>query len=271
MTRIQLLAEPAAPMLLGGDDPGQPDEPAAPELLSGGGPREPDEPELHSSSDSDVDDDEDTGLIDTNERVSEALRNVHSIADEITITDLHTDLVEGDFVSNFMSVGCGCVKRCWRQFSLEYVTSVRSGCTELTRGELDMAILGQVMASTNTRAMVSTVARHREAERQRSHTSFSHQGKAVCTRMFLFLHTIGMKRLKNLLKSFKENGLTPRVHGNIRRKPKHALSFASTEYVVRFLHTYAEQHDLLLPGRIPGYSRSDIQQCVQAECLAGVS
>ena len=31
------------------------------------------------------------------------------------------------------------------------------------------------------------------------------------------------------------------------------------EYVVRFLHTYAEQHALLPPGRIPGYSRSDIQ------------
>ena len=41
--------------------------------------------------------------------------------------------------------------------------------------------------------------------------------------------------------------------------PKHALSYASTEYVIRFLLTYAEQHALLLPGRIPGYSRSDIQ------------
>ena len=34
---------------------------------------------------------------------------------------------------------------------------------------------------------------------------------------------------------------------------------ASTVYVVRFLHTYAEQYALLLPGRIPEYSRSDIQ------------
>ena len=43
-----------------------------------------------------------------------------------------------------------------------------------------------------------------------------------------------------------------------KRKPKHALSFVSTEYVIQFLHTYAEQH-ALLPGRIPGCSRSDIQ------------
>ena len=33
----------------------------------------------------------------------------------------------------------------------------------------------------------------------------------------------------------------------------------TTEYVIQFLLTYAEQHALLLPGRIPGYSRSDIQ------------
>ncbi|MCG8623584.1 MAG: hypothetical protein MJE68_16530, partial [Proteobacteria bacterium] len=36
------------------------------------------------------------------------------------------------------------------------------------------------------------------------------------------------------------------------------VTYASTEYVVRLLHTCAEQH-ALLPGRIPGYSCSDIQ------------
>ena len=147
-----------------------------------------------------------------------------------------------------------------------------SWCAELTRGELDMAVLGQLMASTDTSLSVSTVARHPEAERQRSYTNFLHQGKSVCTRMFLFLHTIGTKRLKNLLKSYKENGLCPRVHGNTKRKHKHALSYASTEYVVRFLHTYAEQHALLLPGRIQslGHTTATIK-CVQAESLAGVS
>jgi len=65
--------------------------------------------------------------------------------------------------------------------------------------------------------------------------------------------------LKNLTKSVKLNGLCPRVHGNTNRRPKHALSFSSTEYVVRFLLSYAEQHALLLPGRIPGYTRDDLQ------------
>ena len=33
----------------------------------------------------------------------------------------------------------------------------------------------------------------------------------------------------------------------------------SIVYVVRFLLTYSEQNDLLLPGRIPGYISSDIK------------
>ena len=57
----------------------------------------------------------------------------------------------------------------------------------------------------------------------------------------------------------KENGLTPRVHGNTKRKPKHALSYTTTEFVVRFLFNYAEQNAIVLPGRVPGYSRTDIQ------------
>ena len=86
-------------------------EPAATQLLSDG---DPGEQELD-------DDDEESELVDIDERVSEALRNVHSLADEITITSLPTDRAEEDVVSNFMSVGCGCVKRCCKQFSLEYV------------------------------------------------------------------------------------------------------------------------------------------------------
>ena len=160
-------------------------------------------------------------------------------------------------MSKYMSMGCGCVKHCTKQFLLEYVRSVRRQCAELEHAVFDMAILGHYMASTNTSFTVSTVAKHAESERQRSYISFVHQGKPVCTQMFLFLHTTGTKRLKNFLKSHKENGLCPRVHGNTKRKPNHALTYASTEYVVRFLHTYAEQH-ALLPGRIPGYSHSDI-------------
>ena len=80
------------------------------------------------------------------------------------------------------------------------------------------------------------------------------RGKTFC-----FLHTKGNKRLKNLSKNLRENGLTPCTHGNTHKRPKHSLPFEATEFVVRFLLSYAERNGLLLPGRIPGYSHSDIK------------
>ena len=115
------------------------------------------------------------------------------------------------------------------------------------------------MAGMNTSSSVSIAARHKESDREKVYTTFYHQGKPVCQKMFSFLHGVGKKRLRNIIESVKVDGLRPRVHGNTNRKPTHSLSHASIEYVVRFLYTYAEQHALLLPGRVPGYSRTDIQ------------
>jgi hypothetical protein len=176
----------------------------------------------------------------------------------VTITWRHTDTEEEDTVSTFTSTGCGYHKLkgapCSQQFSLSYVEEFRGTCAEL-----DMVIMGQLMAGMNTSDIVSTLGRHKDDDREKCYTTFTHQGKPVCLRMFRFLHGIGEKRLKNLTKSVKCNGLCPRVHGNTNKRPRHSLSFTSTEYVVRFLFSYAEQHALLLPGRIPGYSRDDLQ------------
>ena len=195
----------------------------------------------------------------TDERVQEAMQSLPHLAEEVTITSLPTDVKEDELICAFVSSGCGCNKKCSSQFTVEYVTSVRSCCAELTHSELDMAIMGQLAAFVNTGSQVSTAARHKEGERKKAYTSFFHQGKPVCSRTFQFLHGIGIKRLKNLTTSVKENGLTPRVHGNTNRRPKHALSYTTTEFVIRFLFNYAEQHALVLPGRVPGYSRTDIQ------------
>lgn len=85
---------------------------------------------------------------------------------------------------------------------------------------------------------------------------YYHASRVVCAKTFRFLHTIGIKRLGNLAQHFKLNGISPRVHGNIRNRPKHSLSLQSVEHVVRFLLSYAAQNILLLPG---GYSWSDIK------------
>ena len=88
--------------------------------------------------------------------------------------------------------------------------------------------------------------------------------------MFRFLHTIGQKRLKNLAKSLKNNGLAPRIHGNTKRLPPNTLSTSSVDFVICFLLNYADQNGILLPGRIPGYTRSDIKLLPSSMSKRGV-
>ena len=112
-----------------------------------------------------------------------------------------------------------------------------------------MTLLGQLAAFTNSSAL----------SRQRSYSIFWHGGRRVCRKTFLFLHTISDKRLQNLQRSMKENELAPRRHGNLRRLPPNAISFTDTQRVVEFLQIYSEANAILLPGRIPGYKRTDVQ------------
>ena len=53
--------------------------------------------------------------------------------------------------------------------------------------------------------------------------------------------------------------MTPRVHGNTKCLPHNAMPFDVINAAVKFLQNYAEQHAILLPGRIPGYKRDDMK------------
>ena len=142
---------------------------------------------------------------------------------------------------------------------------MRAQCYDLLHNELDLVLFGQLVASTNTSEKVVVESGHLGSERKKAYRTFHHTGKTVCGKTFQFLHTIGSKRLKNLAKSLRENGLTPRTHGNVHKRPKHSLSFESTEFVVQFLLNYAKQN-ALLPGRVPGYSCSDISSFFHPVC-----
>ena len=149
--------------------------------------------------------------------------------------------------------GCGCKnwnnKPCSFQFSSDYITEVRSSCASLARKELDMVILGQIMALSNF-SEITYNKNKKSIQRQKKYTKYFHYGQQVCPVTFHFLHIIVRKLLKNLTHHFKENGLIPRVHGNTKRPPKHALSFSSVEYVVQFLVNYSDRSAILLPGRV---------------------
>lgn len=136
------------------------------------------------------------------------------------------------------------MKRCRFISCYQYVTSVRTSCAELSQSELDMMMLRQLMASVNTSSEVNSIAAHqKEDEHKKVYTSFLHQ---VCVRRFRFLHDVGNKWLKNLMRSLKENGLTLQVQSNTEKKPNHVLSYSSDEFVEQFLFFYVRSFATLV-------------------------
>ena len=92
----------------------------------------------------------------------------------------------------------------------------------------------------------------------KSHYTHVLHFEQICRKMFLFLHNIGCRRYKSVKDAYIQNGLEPIVHGNKNRSPSHAFTTADLLNITAFLTNYGEEHDILLPGRIPGFKRCDL-------------
>ena len=77
--------------------------------------------------------------------------------------------------------------------------------------------------------------------------------------MFQALYGIGRKRLENLKRHYKEHGISPRSHGNKGKMPVGTCSMDTLQQVISFLDNYTEEHAVAIPGRVPGFKRSDIR------------
>ena len=115
--------------------------------------------------------------------VTEALAHVSSISD-INVELSSHDIQEKDSVVTFMEAGCHC----------------KLSCLALSKSELDMVVMGQIMANSNSSA-ITEASKHLPLARKKKYTKYFHQGKAVCPAMFRFLHSIGETRLKNLVRN----------------------------------------------------------------------
>lgn len=117
----------------------------------------------HSPATNDDDDEEEEEAdLTTEQQVEEALQNLGDVPVVMTPTALE----EEEMVAQFRTVGCGCHRKCSSQFSHQHIQDMRAQCFELTHTELDMVILGQLVASTNTSSDVAVESRHLKKERQ---------------------------------------------------------------------------------------------------------
>jgi hypothetical protein len=183
-----------------------------------------------------------------------------SFDDDDTVIDISDDAeLEEHCIARFAKRGCKCKhfdgKPCCTIFSVDHYQRVRDECRQLSKSELDLVVMGQLLALTQNDELIQA-KRHSPKQRQRSFTCFKHGGHKVCMATFCFLHTIGKVKFQSIKASFESVGLCPRKRPYA--KPRHALRLADIQYVVSFIRNYAEDNAILLPGRIPGYKRDDL-------------
>lgn len=96
-------------------------------------------------------------------------------------------------------------------------------------------------------------------ERQRVKCTFSFHGHRVCQTTFLFLHNIGKKRWKNLMKRWQSTGIELHCHGNKGRGNKTQLEAKDVIDVVKFIDNFAATNAMILPGRVPAFKDPDLK------------
>ena len=96
-----------------------------------------------------------------------------------------------DLLEEFLSRGCRCASKCYRQFDRVYYGTRRDEANALTKDELDMVVLGQIMACMSVSPVVGPSHKHTPHRRQQVKTTFFHQGKKICRDTFLALHGLG--------------------------------------------------------------------------------
>lgn len=158
-----------------------------------------------------------------------------------------------NMVVDFLNKGCGCKENCFNKFSIDEYIIMRLESAEIDHyhnnvNTLDQVILGILHSLTRDSSM-TTSTRQIKVQRKQSKTFYQIKGQPVCRDTFMFCHQIKVKRLKRLKKMYNDNGLVAKVHGNTMKKAHNVTTFMDTQFVLKFLQNYAEQHAIYLPGR----------------------
>ena len=141
--------------------------------------------------------DEEGDFIDTEERVREVVATATStVTDVDIIEDRQLDSDEQDAVCSFVTATCGCNKGsksrpCSQKFTADYILSVRASCAELARHELDMAVMGQLLACMNTQPAIGPSHHHSLNDLQKLFHHISTRANQSARKCFVFSMILG--------------------------------------------------------------------------------
>lgn len=147
-------------------------------------------------------------------------------------------------------------EKCSSFFKEEELLSLRMRHLELDNTALDLVILAQIQSHLHCG---EEAVKSKKASQTARKCHRLDEGQKICCDTFMYIHAVFKDRLAALVQHYLQNGVTPTMHGNKGKLPKHALDVNDIERVVTFIHNYAEENAVLLPGRIPGYKRDDLK------------
>lgn len=131
-----------------------------------------------------------------------------------------------------------CSANCCKTVSIHEIYNHILNMREITKAEKDMYIMGKLKIKDNRKC----------TDPKRRKYSYIYDNREMCRDMFLLTHDISLKKLRNITKHMTDNGITPRVHGNTGKMPKHAVTYEDTFLVVNFIKNYATTHGLPQPA-----------------------
>lgn len=186
---------------------------------------------------------------------------------ETTSTTTTTTTLESSVneVNARLMAGCECQGSCYRDLQADSVYRHRLNIAELTKQEHDMYLMGVTMACLANRTETN---RHKERIRQRA--SYVFQGKRVCLDAFLYLENVTHYHLKRIRRHVMINGVIPRVHGNMRKKPHNALSLDLYKFAEHFVKNELMRHkpmDMHKGNLVINEPRINLYQQFRTECI----
>lgn len=164
-----------------------------------------------------------------------------------------------------LMAGCECQGSCFKDLQADGVYRHRLNIAELTKQEHDMYLMGVTMACLANR---NETNRHKERIRQRA--SYVFQGKRVCLDAFLYLENVTHYHLKRIRRHVMVNGVVPRVHGNVRKKPHNALSLDMYKFAEMFVKNELQQqhkNDLHKTNLVINEPRINLYQKFRTDCI----
>lgn len=167
------------------------------------------------------------------ERKKQSTQN-DSDADDSSVSKLETTLAQ---VKEKFRKGCECQTSCFIGLKPEGVFRHRLNVTELTREEHDMYLMGVIMACLSN--PTQTI---RNKERQRQRAGYVYQGKRVCVEAFTYLENVTIYHLKRIRRHVLTQGVVPRVHGNMGKKPHNTFSLDMYKCAEQFIKQTLAQH-----------------------------